>query len=270
MAVPVICVSARGVYISGEYLLSPTRCCADVAIVDSYKNIITFDADAMEFICPKCQGICNCTSCCSRRGETYVSSKGVKVDWSQVPGMGVSSTSNSSTRKNKPGAKKKKRHSSEDFEDVPIDPSMMLPSGATWGTVYGRDGERMGVAVVVDNERQEIALQAHGLSTVPRTKRSSHKFIGIPRKHWRVADEPATPSPAADTVPTESGKAKVVHAYAGSKEPLYTWNHEQAFEGGLTPLPSPSGSDSPEEIPPEELSFLLARIVASDGQNVDS
>ena len=41
---------------------------------------IAFDAYAGVFKCPRCMDICNCTACCSKRGETYVSSRGVKID----------------------------------------------------------------------------------------------------------------------------------------------------------------------------------------------
>jgi hypothetical protein len=45
-----------------------------------YNGAIPFDSYMTNFKCPKCTKTCNCTHCCSKRGETYVTTRSVKVD----------------------------------------------------------------------------------------------------------------------------------------------------------------------------------------------
>ena len=47
--------------------------------VHSYPDII-FDKYATSFKCPRCLNNCNCSHCCPKRNEEYISRRGIKVD----------------------------------------------------------------------------------------------------------------------------------------------------------------------------------------------
>lgn len=243
-----------------------------------------FDAFAPVFECPKCADTCNCTGCCARRGETYVSTRNVKVS---VPGYGRANSSNAKTvtksKTKKAGSKGKGRHTSAPWEHESASstsssspspsptPSTSaseeapaphaLPQGALWGTVYAVSGrERMGVGFVLDEGSQRIGVLDATAGGTGKTRRP-RQFIGVPQKGWKLApvevegeeggsigvDE----GDVGEKVEGESG-ARTVHACVGSVRTIYRWHDEQCFGGDLTPPPSEEeveGGDKHQESP---------------------
>ncbi|KAJ3522193.1 hypothetical protein NM688_g8907 [Phlebia brevispora] len=213
---------------------------------------MVFDDTVNDFVCPKCSGFCNCTHCCDKRGEQYVSTRGVKTNVPKIsaPDGDVSLDESSSLSKVRRKAKQVRIVTPE---DVPLDPSMMLPDGASWGTVYTVDGcERMGSAVVLSKRKQQLALQ---LSKPPL-----RRFIGIPQRGWKFQADSEAPDP-----PPPKGRA-----YIGSPQPMYEWYVKQCFDGELTPTSSDDETQADEgaesgmrSIPSDDLPFLIANVIAS-------
>ncbi|KDR73227.1 hypothetical protein GALMADRAFT_725227 [Galerina marginata CBS 339.88] len=88
-----------------------------------------FDVTPREFTCPACQGYCNCTICCSKRGETYVSSS--RPDGHSGPPPGKRVTLGGKT--NLP----------------PLTLAETIPeSGKYWSTIYSLTGERIGTTYI--------------------------------------------------------------------------------------------------------------------------
>lgn len=70
----------RSVSWSGASSLSFFRCTLEPDIPYRYNGAVLFDPYMTNFKCPKCMNMCNCTHCCSKRGEPYVTTRGVKCN----------------------------------------------------------------------------------------------------------------------------------------------------------------------------------------------
>ena len=94
-----------------------------------------FDADDEEYSCPACEGFCNCTVCCRKRGEPYV---GVRTCDKSTPPR--PRPRNTNVERVKLGAK----------TNLPLSTTMIqtttIPKGATntWGSLYSVTGEKIG------------------------------------------------------------------------------------------------------------------------------
>jgi hypothetical protein len=197
---------------------------------------IEFDSLATDFLCPRCADYCNCTSCCNRRGETYVSTKHVKT------GLELSFRRSSSTKIGKriPWHAQYKDDGIENRHDsVSLDVQVLQPSafitGEHWGAVYDLSGrKRIGDGIVTDGASQRIVvLPDAGLA--PREKPTKKRtFIGQPQPTWQSA------------ALGEVEESPTGHAYIGKKEPLFNSALYQSFEaiicfeGPLTPPSSES------------------------------
>ena len=165
-------------------------CCAVALIRVSflrYESTITFDPLPVSFKCPRCMGTCNCTSCCAKRGETYVSSRGKKFDvpfsdlYTHVPKRQKrdepvdpepkprpSRSTSRPARQVRVDPPKTKVHFELTEEERKISAAMALPTGAVWGTIYGLKMDRIGIGVVTDDASQNIVVrQDPSLSYTP-------------------------------------------------------------------------------------------------------
>ncbi|PIL30018.1 hypothetical protein GSI_07930 [Ganoderma sinense ZZ0214-1] len=131
---------------------------------------IAFDAYARQFVCPRCQDICNCTVCCSRRGETYISARVGKLpvaNSAEALALIKAAEENLSLKSDAPSRVVTRRMI------TPPAPKFDLVPGQFFGVIYGLEGERMGPGYMgEDNQRvlmtsQDNAGKANG-AAAPR------------------------------------------------------------------------------------------------------
>ena len=119
-----------------------------------------FDADDDEYSCPACEGFCNCTVCCRRRGEAYV---GVR-------------TCDKFTPPPQPQSRRVKRVKLGAKTNLPPPPltttikTTTIPKGATntWGSLYSVTGERIGACFFDPSaEKKESSAVVFAPATTP-------------------------------------------------------------------------------------------------------
>ena len=98
-----------------------------------------FDADDEEYSCPACEGFCNCTVCCRKRGEAYVGVK--RCDKSTPPPPPPPRR-----RRVKPGANTNPPPPLSTTVKTTSIKTTTIPEGATnaWGSLYSVTGEKIG------------------------------------------------------------------------------------------------------------------------------
>ncbi|KAI0083425.1 hypothetical protein BDY19DRAFT_998574 [Irpex rosettiformis] len=237
---------------------------------------LTFDLEATDFMCPKCEGFCNCTTCCKKRGEVYVSTKHVKT------GLEIRTQKRARLRlKNDDfdddynyGDDKKYTEEGGD-DDIHITVPGALPVGEQFGAVYDLTGRRrIGVGIIADGPSQQIVLVSTTATTVKGNPQSTAvkkkalkkprkcQFIGQPKTTWRVVDD------------ADAGGPLVGRAYVGKRGPLFNgaaykrFDAIMCFEGLLTP-DFDEGEDASmnlEDLPSKtldspSLSFALANLL---------
>ncbi|KAI0344365.1 hypothetical protein BDW22DRAFT_1419339 [Trametopsis cervina] len=217
---------------------------------------IPFDPDIPDWECPKCAGFCNCTACCQKRGETYVSTRHVVTDVElarRAPRRGPKANPRRTSRR------------SESSEEPVIIPQPMA-AGQIWGTVYALSGrEPMGVGVVADSNTQGIVLTT-GSRPRPKSKSAWKRvrtFIGQSRATWTTTEV------------SDEENAPAGRVYIGKRGPLFDQSYRSfdqliCFDGSLTP---PSNREDDEEDGPNlesparpldtaQLSFALANLLS--------
>lgn len=136
--------------------------------VDKRYPDIEFDSYARVFTCPKCSDTCNCTACCGRRGEQYVSGLIGPAASGREPPL---------------RSRKTKAKSQQVPPSPPLSPSLSpdhagsqepLPAnfdhanvgGSYWGSVYTVTGERVGGAFVGDDNEAIVVKNSDGMPTL--------------------------------------------------------------------------------------------------------
>ncbi|KAI0329137.1 hypothetical protein GY45DRAFT_1305377 [Cubamyces sp. BRFM 1775] len=163
-----------------------TRCglrFCERCITNRYPEI-TFDAYAVRFVCPRCQNTCNCTSCCARRGETYISARVGKLPpagsaeaLALAHEVAVAAKSGQPPKIGCGGG------------GTPL--KMDLVGGQYFGTIYGvAGGERMGQGYVGEDSRGIVVRNARRIPKVVA-------YIGKPRQ--RTAQPVQALPPAVET-----------------------------------------------------------------------
>ena len=95
-----------------------------------------FDANDEEYSCPVCEGFCNCTTCCRKRGEPYV---GVRT-CDPVP-------NSPQPRPQRPRVERVKLAAKTNLPPpTTVIPTTMTPEGVTqaWGSAYSVTGQKVG------------------------------------------------------------------------------------------------------------------------------
>ncbi|KAI0089713.1 hypothetical protein BDY19DRAFT_82367 [Irpex rosettiformis] len=236
---------------------------------------LTFDLGATDFVCPKCEGFCNCTTCCKKRGEVYVSTKHVKT------GLEIRTQKRARLRQKNDdfdddyNYRDDERYTEDGGDDdIHITIPGALPVGEQFGAVYDLTGRRrIGVGIVADGPSQQIVLVSTTATTVRRDAQPTIKkkplktprkrqFIGQPKSTWRVVDD------------ADAGDPPVGRAYIGKRGPLFngaaykSFDAIMCFEGPLTPDfdegedASVNLEDSPSKtLDSALLSFALANLL---------
>lgn len=157
-----------------------------------YPNI-TFNPFAVTFKCPRCRGTCNCTMCCARRGEQYISAR-----VGRLPPAG--STEDLALRDELAGP-----------EDRIKTPPVMLdqPPGTYWGVVFDNPKmERWGLGYV--GKTNDVVLRTEDgrpvdVNKKPKAKKKKKQarivaYIGKRREPSAASAIPASTS-ASDPAP---------------------------------------------------------------------
>ncbi|EPQ61325.1 hypothetical protein GLOTRDRAFT_135812 [Gloeophyllum trabeum ATCC 11539] len=116
---------------------------------------VKFNAQARDFECPACEGICNCSHCAAKRGEEYISEHSLRADL-RNPKQG----------RNPPPKPRKQPQGSAITAVQP-------ETGSFFGTVYGMSGERVGKAFITTGSPSARC-------------RSRRSFIGLPLAKWKM------------------------------------------------------------------------------------
>lgn len=244
-------------------------------------------------MCPHCENRCNCTVCSRRRGETYVPQDRKRVilpDYltapiPQPPPLAKStstSTSGQSKALNQRSSTTEKVPRQQHVPDLPAPPtpSIDLPEGSFWATIYGPDGLPLGQGFVGDDHNQIIVRSGEGpglepssepaRDTRPKKKRRPHspvEHIGKLRDRWRP-----TPSKASPPLVTTNPTPPLPRAYIGRRMTLFerSWKSMDELASLLNQRDKPPSSDpsnpaldsSPRgPLPNERMGFLLAEIL---------
>ena len=144
---------------------------------------ITFDAYAVCFVCPRCQNTCNCTSCCARRGETYISARVGKLP---PPG-----SAEALALVHEVAAAKSSQPPKAGRGGGGAPHKMDLVGGQYFGVIYGvAGGERMGQGFVGEDSRGIVMRNARRAPKIVA-------YIGKPRR--RTAQPVQALPPAVKT-----------------------------------------------------------------------
>ena len=264
-----------------------------ISLVYRYPSI-EFNEYATYFACPKCLDTCNCTACCGRRGEKYVSSRGKKITqelrilraFTLLPSAQevLRKATTAPVRARGPSRKRRmvqRLESVSEFDErdfltgspqSDVVPLLTLQDGAAWGTIYDINGrKRVGRGEYVDGRVKVVAesdVQGQGSSSGMKKKNqgqgkrkpSQRKFIGVPQAGWRVVEE----QEGMGAVPDGA------HAFVGAKHTLFAWRRDLSFnvgqdQGSTSPPsegPGQEGSDDTvPTVPQEARQFLLAELL---------
>lgn len=210
-----------------------------------------FDVDDEEYSCPACEGFCNCTVCCRKRGEPYV---GVRT-CDKVPDAfspSLQRPRNANVERVKLGNKTNLPPPMSTVQTTTI------PEGVTqaWGSLYSVTGEKIGacffdpsaekdnsvvfapVSTPIITTIAEVAQQAgtSALKDQPplqvKTKMKRRTFIGMVQSCWGYT------KPRVKLLKTEPYAKRSYDAmpryYIGNKKYLF-YPIEKDDESSLTP-----------------------------------
>jgi len=173
---------------------------------------ITFDAFSKTWTCPWCEDACNCTICCTKRGEDYVSTRFEKIDEEALKLV----TSGEAMRPNisaftEPVRGSSKTRTSNSSKKPSADPLIKTAGlleqdggvrGEYWATVFSVEGDRIGKGFIGESA-SEIIVQ---LDDEPGGKKARRLVIG--RWH-RGTKECSDDEDEAPTRTKEKGKGRV-------------------------------------------------------------
>jgi Zinc-finger domain of monoamine-oxidase A repressor R1 len=182
---------------------------------------ITFDAFSKTWICPWCQDVCNCTVCCTKRGDEYVSTRFEKIDEEALRQV----TSGKATRPKLFTSPEHTRHlkkvkkpnlSNKPSADPLTKTASLLEQdggvrGQYWAAVFSVEGERIGKGFIGESA-SEIIVQ---LDEEPGGRKARRLVIG---KWHRGSEENHDDEEFQPTLPIEKGK--------GRATAMGKWHHE--------------------------------------------
>ncbi|KAI0638750.1 hypothetical protein C8Q77DRAFT_1077361 [Trametes polyzona] len=177
---------------------------------------IEFNSYAVRFVCPRCTGTCNCTACCAKRGEVYISARVGKLPPAgSAEALALTAEAASAARAAAKAAS-------------PGRTKLDLVGGTYFGVVYGLAGERVG-AGFVGKDSQGIVLGSNRAAR--RRTAKAVAYVGLPRTHRRPASTAlvlgqASPAPNPNE---ESSAGQAASLQSGDRV------------DGLLNVPPPSG-----------------------------
>ncbi|KAM5536359.1 hypothetical protein V8D89_009957 [Ganoderma adspersum] len=114
---------------------------------------IAFEAYARYFVCLRCLDTCNCTVCCSKRGETYISARiGKLPPPNSAEALALIKEVENNLKSDAPSRVVTRRMI------TPPAPKFDLVPGRFFGVIYGLEGERMGPGYMGEDSSQEGSL----------------------------------------------------------------------------------------------------------------
>lgn len=237
---------------------------------------LKFNPATENFICPKCSGYCNCTACCNRRGEEYISSRGNGPS----PFLLLSQSRNTTALPPSLSSSPPLKSHSISTQRKPSTPALAVPPGMFWGTVYGVNGERIGAGVVSEDRQVIITNKPPPLPPpssssssplpAPPTSRPSRKiiYVGQPPRRKDTTSPPTVNG--ADEPEHNVRPAK--RAFIGDKIALISGTLYKSLEEHFasdrasSPLTPIRGSSDPVQPTTVEVGFLLAQAMQQMGQ----
>lgn len=218
--------------------------CTYGLVPDSYDA--PFDSTSKTFVCFKCHGTCNCTTCARKRGEVYV---GVRSKPRLAPSL-------SSLRTTSPPPRPMRK--AIVHAPPPDNPTKH------WGTIYGLSGEKIGTAFVGEDDGDDarvVVPRMTGAAQPPMEPKPRKRiFIGALSSSWNFQN-PVVKEISVAKKRKRKGNA-IIREYIGNKPPrvlkaptLFETlpGDETSFEGpaspgsaqfslesSLTPLSTPS------------------------------
>ena len=196
---------------------------------------MAFDAFARQFVCPRCQDTCNCTQCCARRGETYISARVGKLPpANSAEALALIKAVEENNEKSREKSNAPGRVVPRRMITPPV-PKFDLAPGQFFGVIYGLEGERMGPGFVgEDNQRVTVDPQEGGEKTngavrgpVRRKRRPRYgkavAYIGERRilPLSRISSAPASASLPPPTSSSTSQDSQVATAQARNDRPAF-------------------------------------------------
>ncbi|KAH7890317.1 hypothetical protein F5I97DRAFT_1971899 [Phlebopus sp. FC_14] len=167
---------------------------------------ITFDQFTAGFMCPMCTNTCNCSTCCKKRGEEFISMRDVDFVGSRIRSRVVFVPDEpKSTHESRLG-----RNTNETLQ-------MQESKTTFWAHVYGMEGERVGSAFIGPEHAASLSNSAPGQPPAkpprPKKPKPPRIFIGHPRKSWKIRsvrdlDPPADSQSASSSGNKGEGKGK--------------------------------------------------------------
>ena len=231
-----------------------------------------FDANDEEYSCPACEGFCNCTVCCRKRGEPYV---GVRTcDDSPPPPARP-------RQQRRPRVEPVKQQLVKTNVPPPLIQTTTIPKGVTnaWGSLYSVTGEKIGACFFDPSAEKESSVvfapattpimtsmaevaqqqqqQQQEVVSVPPTseppknqvkkRRKKHKrriFVGVVQECWGYT-KPRVKHLEAEPYSKRSYNS-MPRYYIGKRKYLF-YPVEEDESASLMPM------DESDEAPPEEL-----------------
>ena len=191
-----------------------------------------FDPYAPAFRCPRCEGTCNCTSCCAKRNELYVSSRGHKLD---IPIFDIYAYAPLNRKTHNTSMPKPTRPSLSAKTATPvalslrsklkpppkleailklskaehhISAAMARPQGTVEGAVYSPSVYRSGISVVADS-------LSH-----PTSQKQRAGLIGRPLSHWVLLPD------MLEGMGAKPGQ----RVFVGKKEAVVEYHHTRGLD----------------------------------------
>ncbi|CAL1697120.1 unnamed protein product [Somion occarium] len=229
---------------------------------------MVFDSSDLEFTCPKCADYCNCTACCARRGETYISARDTLPSTSNrvnVPRKRTKFPRSSSTRPARSAKTSEILVSRTPLAKlIPTVPTLAVPPGMFWGTVYSVDGQRVGTGILSQDQQVLVAGEPRKVFYIGKPP---------PTLRRRGTDISISSNPSTESVNQGAIQNRL---YIGHKGSIYDSSYK-SLEDHLCSTPSPSSSrhsspltplhdesSDPVALPPEtDLGFIIARAIHS-------
>ncbi|KAF8815921.1 hypothetical protein BYT27DRAFT_7186391 [Phlegmacium glaucopus] len=213
-----------------------------------------FDLNDEEYSCPACEGFCNCTACCRKRGEPYVGVRTCDVVPDSIP---LLAQRQRNTKRVNLGSKTNLPPPAKAI------PTTTIPKGVTqaWGSLYSVTGEKIGncfydpsvtkvvfapattpIMTTITDVAQQVATAApNDEPKIPQVRKKRRVFVGMVQPSWGYS------KPKIKLLKSEPYAKRSYNAmpryYVGKKKYLF---YQIEDEG--SPLTSMDDDDDDEEV----------------------
>ncbi len=196
---------------------------------------LAFNPYAVEFRCPRCVDNCNCTSCCNRRGETYISARVGKLP---PPGSDEARALLDEAAAGTLGFRR---------TATPPPTRLDLPPGAFFGVVYGLHGQRVGQGYV-DRDKEHVLIKVRRKKVVAYIGKKRVPAVAVPPVSAPMLPQSAPSSSNQDGQAAPLPGVVSVQA-ATERQANATLNEAESIPA---PAPHESSSQAPRLTPPPD------------------